>query len=266
MFVALPGIGQQLGLSASMLPWIVSAYALAFGGFLLLGGRLVDLHGRRRGILQGLALYGVGSAVAAVAFDPSLVLAGRAVQGLGGALLTPAVLATIGVSFAEGPARYRALGVWSAAGAVGLALGAGLGGVLMAVFDWRSVFAINLPLVAVAVAGVLLTVREGRAERGPGRLDVLGAVLSTAGVVGVVLALSEGARLGWTHPVTLVAGAAGAVALAVFVLHEHRTRDGIVDLALLRRGSLPVGLVAMLLFMLSCSAWPSPHSAPPPSR
>lgn len=249
VLVAMPDMKGAIGFSASGLPWVMSAYALAFGGALLFAGRITDVFGRRRGMLVGLSLYGAGSLFAAVASGPSLVLLGRVAQGLGGALLTPAVLATIFVSFAEGPARFRALAVWSGAGGVGLAAGAALGGVLTSVFGWRAVFLVNLPLVLVALAAALTAMppeERGQVRR---RLDAPGAFLATLGSVAVVFALAEGPVRGWISAQVSVAAAIGVVALAAFAAAERRTAEPLLPLALLRVRTLSVALVAMLLFL-----------------
>jgi MFS family permease len=251
VLVALPRMKDSLGFSTAGLQWVVSAYALAFGGTLLFCGRFTDLFGRRRGIVAGLALYGVGTLAAAAAFEPALVLAGRVAQGLGGALLTPAVLAMINISFEDGPARFRALSVWSGAGAVGLAAGSALGGVLTSAFGWRAVFGVNVPLVALALAGILVAAPpdDRSARRRP--LDVPGAVLATVTSVAVVLALAEGSARGWTSTVVLVSGAIGLIGLALFVAVEHRAPAALLPLGLLRGRALSVGVTVMALFLAS---------------
>jgi MFS family permease len=137
VYVALPDIGRELGFSTQSLQWVVSAYLVGLGGFLLLGGRAVDRFGQRRLFMLGLALYGVASLGGGLAVDPGMLIGARAVQGLGGALLTPATLALLSTIFAEGPERHRAMGVWGAAGGSGLAAGALLGGVLTSDLGWE---------------------------------------------------------------------------------------------------------------------------------
>lgn len=248
VLVALPDLGSELGFSEAALQWVVSAYALAFGGLLLFGGRLGDVFGRRRFILLGLAVFAGGSLAAAAAPDAALLLTGRALQGVGGALLSPAVLATIAVSFEEGAARFRALSIWSSAGAVGLALGSSLGGVLMAFFNWRAVFLLFVPL---AVIGLLVAWRavpreDQLAERRS--MDVPGGAFAAIGVAGLVFALAELPNRGLDASV--VTGAvAGVALLAAFLFREHRAANPLLQLSLFRRRMLTGALIAMVLFM-----------------
>ncbi|MCT5935603.1 MFS transporter, partial [Pseudomonas aeruginosa] len=150
VFVALPEISRALDFSAQRLQWVVSAYTVAFGGFLLLGGRATDLLGRRRMYVLGQSLYALASLAGGLAQSELPLILARAVQGLGGALLFPATLALIGNHFAEGPARNRALAIWSIASAFGLALGSALGGALTELFGWASIFLVNVPLAGAA--------------------------------------------------------------------------------------------------------------------
>lgn len=171
VYVALPDIGHELGFSVSSLQWVVSAYAVAFGGLLLLGGRACDRVGPRRIFTLGLLTYGVASLAGGLATSPGLLVAARAGQGLGGALLFPATLTLISVSFAEGRARHRAFAVWGTAGGSGMILGSLLGGVLTDWYGWAAVFFVNVPLAAIAVLLVrpLLTAIHpalGRARSG----------------------------------------------------------------------------------------------------
>ncbi|MBF4635763.1 MFS transporter [Agreia pratensis] len=251
VLVALPQIGSEFGIDGTGLQWIVSAYALAFGGLLLLSGRLADVVGRRRMMMIGFGLYGLGSIAAAVTPFYGVILAGRVVQGIGGAFLSPAVLATIAVSFPEGPARFKALSIWSAAGAAGLAGGSALGGVLIAAFDWRSVFAINVPLVIVAAALVLRGVPADATTGARHRIDIFGAATSALGITAIVYALGEGPTAGWTSPNVLTTAAIGAVLLVVFIVIEKRSTSPLLPLSLLRNRSLAVGLIVMILFIAS---------------
>lgn len=247
VLVALPSLGIELGMPSGALQWVVSAYALAFGGLLLLGGRVADVLGRRKGIVIGLIAFGVGSALAAGAIDPAMVLGGRVLQGAGGAFLTPAVLATIAVAFPEGPARYRALSVWAGAGAVGLALGSALGGALMAVFDWRSVFVLLVPLAAIATVGVLLSApADPKTRRRP--LDIAGGASSALGIAGIVYALAEWPQAGWSTAVA-ISSLGGLALLGFFFFWERRSPSPLLDFSLLRHRTLTGGVFAMILFM-----------------
>ena len=165
--VALPSIARSLHYSAQTLQAVISAYAVASAGFLLLGGRAADLLGRRRVFISGLAMYAAGSLAGGLATAPTPQLAARVVQGIGGALVFPATLSLVNVTFAEGPKRNRALAIWGGAGAAGLVVGVLLGGVLTQAFGWEAVFFVNVPLVAVAGAlAFVLIPADGRRERG----------------------------------------------------------------------------------------------------
>src|SRR6201991_447245 len=198
--VALPEIGRGLGYSTQTLQVVISAYAVASGGFLLLGGRASDLLGRRRVLVAGLALYAAGSLLGGLASTPELLLVARAIQGLGGALVFPATLALINTTFAEGPQRNRAVAVWGGTGAAGLVVGVLLGGVLTQAFGWESVFFVNVPLAGIALllAFALIPADRGR-EAGP-RFDLPGALTAALGITLLVFALVQGPALGWTSP------------------------------------------------------------------
>ncbi|RJU01103.1 MFS transporter [Arthrobacter frigidicola] len=247
VLVALPAMGEDLGMPETALQWVASSYALAFGGLLLLGGRLGDVFGRRRLILLGLALFAAGSLAAALAVNPVLLLSGRVLQGIGGALLSPAVVATIAVSFEEGPARFRALAIWASAGAVGLALGSALGGILMAFFTWRATFLLLVPLALIGLVGAWRAApyEDFRAARRS--VDLLGGTFAALGVAGIVFALAELPNRG-ADVTVLGAGVAGAVLLAAFLFRQRAVRNPLLQLSLFRSRTLTGGLVAMVLF------------------
>ncbi|TDD93444.1 MFS transporter [Actinomadura rubrisoli] len=249
VYVALPDIGGDLGFSEQNLQWVISAYAVAYGGLLLLGGRASDLFGRRRMFVFGLALYGLSSLAGGLATHPGLLLAARAVQGIGGAFLFPATLSLVSTTFAEGRERNRAMAVWATAGAGGMVLGSLLGGVLTQAFGWAAVFYVNVPL---ALAGILaafpLIAPDG--PRGTGRsFDLPGALTATAGTTLIVFALVQGPESGWNAPPVAVAVAAGAVLLAAFVLIERRGSDPLMPLRLFRNRHLSAGIATTFLFM-----------------
>ncbi|MFJ9863175.1 MFS transporter [Streptomyces sp. NPDC101165] len=232
--VALPAIRTALGFAPLGLSWVVHAYALALGGFLLLGGRAGDLYGRRRLFVLGLAVFGLCSLAGGLAQAPWQLIAARAGQGLGAAAAAPAALAMLTTTFTEGPQRVRALGVWSGVNAVGGALGVLAGGLLTEYAGWRWVMLINLPIVAVALALVLAGVpAEARAVRRE-RLDALGAVLATGGVGVLVLGVIRTDTQGWDSPATWGMLVAAAALLAAFVLTESRTPTPLLRLGLLR--------------------------------
>ncbi|RJL27091.1 MFS transporter [Bailinhaonella thermotolerans] len=248
VYVALPAIGRELGFTPQTLQWVVSAYAVAFGGFLLLGGRAADILGRRRVFALALALYGVASLAGGLAASPGPMVAARAVQGLGGALLLPATLSLINTMFAEGPARSRALAVWGGAGGAGLALGSLLGGVLTSAFGWASVFFVNVPLaLAAVVAAFALLPADARAARG--RFDLPGALTATLGSTSLVFALVQGPEAGWASG--LIAGAflAGIAFLGLFVLVEARSAEPLMPLALFANRSLTAAMAITFIFM-----------------
>ncbi|WP_412075204.1 MFS transporter [Streptomyces xanthophaeus] len=247
--VALPDIAHDLGYSARTLQSVISAYAVASAGFLLFGGRAADLVGRRRVLAAGLGLYAGAALVGGLATGPAMLLVARAVQGLGGALVFPTTLALINITFAEGRARNRALGIWGGAGAAGLVIGVLLGGVLTHAFGWEAVFFVNvvLALPALLLAFVLIP-KDRQRDRGR-RFDLPGALSVTLGVTSIVFALVQGPALGWLSPGILVSAAAGLLLLAVFALVERRSSDPLVPPRLLANRSLITSLVIAFMFM-----------------
>jgi EmrB/QacA subfamily drug resistance transporter len=247
VYVAVPDIGRELGFAAHNLQWVISGYAVAFGGFLLLGGRMSDLLGRRRMFTVGLLLYGAASLAGGFATEPGLLVSARANQGFGGALLAPATLSLIGTLFAEGRERNRAYSIWGAAGGSGMALGSLLGGVLTQSFGWASIFFVNVPLAALGVVAALVLLPADRADRGRRRFDVPGAVSATAGITSIVFALVQGPAAGWDG-VSVAAIVAGVVLLTAFVVIEVRSQDPLMPLELLRVRNLRNGVTVILLF------------------
>jgi EmrB/QacA subfamily drug resistance transporter len=218
--VALPSIKDALGFSTNGLQWVLNAYTLTFAGFLLLGGRATDLFGRRRMFYAGTLLFSGASLLCAIAPSASLLLAARAVQGIGGAIISPATLAIIATSFDEGPARNRALGVWGAVGAIGATSGVLLGGILTEAFGWPAIFVINVP---IGVAIVLFSARlipEGRSETENRHFDLPGAVMVTLGMTALTYGIVTTDRLGWGSLGVLAPVAAGVLLLLTFGLYE----------------------------------------------
>ena len=246
--VALPEIGRELGYSAQTLQSVISAYAVASAGFLLLGGRAADLLGRRRVFVAGLALYAGASLGGGLAREPEVLLVARAVQGLGGALVFPATLSLVNTTFAEGRERNRAVAVWGGAGAAGLVIGVLLGGVLTQALGWEAVFFVNVPLAALAIllAFVLIPADAGRAR--DRRFDLPGALTASAGITLLVFALVEGPQLGWDSPAIVAAAAASILALAAFALVERRSRDPLVPPRLLANRNLATAVAIAFLF------------------
>ena len=244
--VALPAMREALGFSAVGLQWVVSAYTLAFAGFLLLGGRAADLFGRRRMFLVGLALFGAASLVGGLADSPGLVLAARAAQGLGGAVLSPATLTILTTTFAEGAARSRALGAWAAIGGVGGAVGGIAGGVLVHFLSWRWIFLVNVPVVLLTAALAVLAITETRAENRP-RLDTGGALLVTGGLVSFVHGVVSSETAGWGSPLTWGSFVLAVVLLAGFGLLETRISSPLVPLGIFRVRTVSVANATMAL-------------------
>jgi EmrB/QacA subfamily drug resistance transporter len=249
VYVALPDVGRELGFTAQSLQWVVSAYAVGFGGFLLFGGRIVDRFGARRTFVLGLAIFGLSCLAGGFASSPEVLVAARGVQGLGAALLTPATLTLINTSFSEGTERTRALSVWGACGSGGLAAGALLGGVLTNAWGWQWVLFLLVPLAlgAALAARPMLAPDAGRAT-GHGGFDVLGAILATAGSSLLVLGLVSGPEAGWDSPRGIGALAVGLVLLVVFVLVERRVDDPLVPLRLFGNRSLVTAILVILVF------------------
>jgi EmrB/QacA subfamily drug resistance transporter len=250
--VALPAVGTDLALDRATLTWVVTAYTLCFGGLMLLGGRLADLLGRRRTFLAGLAVFTVASAGAGLAADGSALVAARALQGVGAALLSPAALSIIITTF-HGPERRRALGVWAGIGGTGAAVGVLLGGLLVAGPGWAWVFFINVPVgVAVAVAApvtVAMSPRHAAGGAGAPRADAVdlpGALAVTVGTGLVIYGLVRAGDTGWGAAGTLLPLAAGLALLAIFVAIERRVPAPLVDLSMLAARPVVAGYGVML--------------------
>jgi len=228
--VALPTIAHGLHFTASSLSWVLNAYTLTFGGLLLLGGRAGDILGRRRVFMAGLALFTAASLAGGLATTAGWLLAARAVQGVGGAIATPAVLAMITAGFAEGRERARALGIYTAVVMGGGSLGLVLGGVITEWVSWRWVLFVNVPIGIVVLLTAPLFLPE--TERRPGHFDLAGALTSTAGMVSLVYGIIRAASDGWGDRVALGAFAAAAVLLAAFLVRESRAAQPITPLRL----------------------------------
>ncbi|GLY32333.1 MFS transporter [Kineosporia sp. NBRC 101731] len=249
VYVALPRIGSDLDFSPATLQWVISAYAVAFGGFLLLGGRASDLLGKRRMFVAGLATYAVSSLIGAVAFEPWLLLAGRALQGVGGALLFPATLALIFGTFAEGRERNLALSVWAATGASGMVVGSLLGGLLVEWFGWSAVFSVNVPLAAGALIAAFGLIDPDTPQERRRTFDAPGALTATAGVTLVIVTLVQGPVSGWTSPVVLGSLVAGVLLLVAFTVIEQRSPEPLLPFRLFHNRNLGTGVSVTFLFM-----------------
>src|SRR5215218_5945905 len=236
--VALPAIRSGLGFAIADLQWVLTAYTLVFAGFLVLAGRLADLHGGRRVFMGGLALFSVASLACGLSGSPAALVVARAVQGLGAAAIAPAALATIAATVPDGPARRRALGWWTAAAAGGGAAGWVLGGVLTEQLGWPWVFLVNVPVGAAAIALAPAIVPETRADGASRGLDARGAVAVTAALALLVLGLTRAETDGLGSPLVLGGVAGGLALLAVFARIEARAPDPLLPGALLRADGL----------------------------
>lgn len=249
VYVALPDLGVALGFTARSVQWVVSTYAIGLGGVLLLGGRLVDRLGPRRIFMLGLALYGLASLAGGLATEAGVLVAARAVQGVGGALLTPATLALIYQGFAEGAERNRALGAWGMAGSAGLAAGSLLGGVLTNYLGWEWVFFVNVPLaLGAALAAPRLLPADPPGAARHRRFDLPGALLATVGSTLLVFGLATGPERGRGMAGGAGTLAAGVALLVLLILVEARTRDPLIPPRLLRKRSLATTMAVIAVF------------------
>jgi EmrB/QacA subfamily drug resistance transporter len=266
--VALPSIERELHMAADAVQWIVTGYAISFGGLLILGGRAADLFGRRRMFVAGLVAFSLASLAGGLARDPALLIAARVMQGAGAAIVAPAALSLITTGFPEGAERTRAIGLYGAVSSVGFVSGQVLGGVLVQFTSWRAVFLVNVPvgLIAAALSPAILGAAKSAAKsaaktaaktaaaktaargRGLRRLDVRGALLITSAVTLLVFAVSQGVVLGWTSPLVIAAIVVAAVAAAGFVKAESRHPEPLIRPSLLHRRGLRDG--STLAFLL----------------
>jgi EmrB/QacA subfamily drug resistance transporter len=267
--VALPSIERELHMPSAAVQWVVTGYAISFGGLLILGGRAADLFGRRRMFVAGLIAFSLASLAGGLAKDPMLLIAARVVQGAGAAVVAPAALSLITTGFPEGPERTRAIGLYGSVASVGFVSGQVLGGVLVQFTSWRAVFLVNVPvgLIAAALAPAILgavkstskstsksatknSVRNRPARFDLRRLDLRGALLITVAVTLVVFAVSQGVVLGWTSPLVIAAAVTAVLAAAGFVKAESRHPEPLIRLSLLHRQGLREGTTLTFLLGL----------------
>jgi EmrB/QacA subfamily drug resistance transporter len=245
--VALPSIQADLGISESSLQWIVNAYALLFGGFLLLGGRAGDLIGRKRVFLAGLVLFTSASFLCGIATGETMLIVSRGLQGLGAALVSPAALSIVTTTFAEGAERTKALGVWAAIAVGGGAVGLVLGGFLVETLSWPWIFFVNVPVGIAAFVLSLRLVPESKDEHAHKGFDLAGATTVTAGLVALVYGIVRSAEAGWGSAEVLGFLALSAVLLVAFVLVERRSAEPLVRLSIFSVRTVRGANVAMLI-------------------
>ena len=245
--VALPTIKTDLGFSQASLQWVISAYAIFFGGALLLGGRLGDLLGRRRLFIAGLALFGASSLLCGFAWSEASLITFRALQGLGGALLAPAALALLMTIFAEGRDRNRALGIYGAAAGSGAAAGVLLGGVLTSYLSWPWIFIINVPVALAAIALTPVLLRESRAGLEHRHFDLAGAATITGGLMLLVYALTRATTDGWGTATTISLLAGSAALVIAFIVIELRSKAPLLPMRIFRSRTLTAANVTMMI-------------------
>jgi EmrB/QacA subfamily drug resistance transporter len=244
--IALPSIQVDLGFSQESLQWVLSAYALVFGGFLLLGGRLADILGRRAVFIAGLVVFSVGSLLCGLAWSDEALIASRALQGLGAATITPSALSILTTTFTEGRERNIALGAWGAVGGFGAAAGVLLGGILTDLLSWEWIFFVNLPVGLVGLGLAPLLLPESRDAYGQ-RHDFPGAALVTSGLVLLVLGITQGRQWEWLSARTIGVFAASALLLIAFALWEQRRRDPLVPFSIFKVQTLTAANVVGLI-------------------
>jgi EmrB/QacA subfamily drug resistance transporter len=246
--VAIPTIQRSLHLSVSGLEWVVSSYLLTLAGLLLVGGRLADVHGRRRVFLAGLVVFTLSSLAAGLAGSGGVLIASRAVQGIGAALLMPATLAVIMAAFTDIRERSMAIGIWAAASALALAAGPALGGLISQHLHWGWIFLINVPVGVITFAIAIVYVSESREDSVVRRLDLPGLVTSALSLFALTYALIEGNVSGWTAPPILGSFAVAAASAAAFGVIEARTAHPMVDLSMFRRREFSGGTGTMMIW------------------
>jgi EmrB/QacA subfamily drug resistance transporter len=251
--VALPSIGKALSFSRDNLQWVITAYSITFGGFLLLGGRAADLLGRRRMFLAGVVLFTVASFLCGLAWSEGVLVGARALQGLGAALISPAALSIIMTTFDEGPERNKALGIWGAIGGGGAAVGVLLGGVLTKYLGWEWIFFVNVPVGVIAFALAPRFVRESKVER-ESSPDIAGAITVTAGLALLVYAVSKAPDHGWASGWTLLRLAIAAALLVAFLGVESRVKDPLMPFGIFRVRTLAGANVAGFLLGIALFA------------
>jgi len=256
VFVALPEIGQGLGFSEHSLQWVVSAYTVFCGGFLLLGGRAADLLGQKRMFIFALILYALSSLFGGLAWNPLVIIIARAIQGIGAAFLFPSTLSLINRLFEEGPRRNRALAVWGGFGASGLTVGSILGGVLTNAFGWQAVFLVNVPLAGIVAIAALFVIPRDERRLQKRHFDMPGAAAVTAGATLLVYVLVQGPEIGWVSRNIIISAICSLLLLSIFALIEARSKAPLMSFRLFRNRSLVASVVITFIYMGSFGALP----------
>jgi EmrB/QacA subfamily drug resistance transporter len=251
IFVAMPSLGSELGFSANHLQWVVSAYSLAFGGFLLIGGRLSDLVGRRRMFIIAMGLFGLGSLFGGLSESQLMLITSRGLQGLGAAMLSPATLSLIMSNFNEGPERNRAMGVWASMGGVGMSLGLLLGGILTSYVGWEATFIVNVPIAIIVILLAPMVLTESKTSSATKGYDVAGTISVTLGLLLVVYYLIQSPVEGWFSKSTLPYVLIGSTLLIAFIAIEKRTREPLISFHIFRNRNLKGATLTAFLFSAS---------------
>lgn len=250
IYVALPRIARDLSLTPALAQWVISAYAVLFAGFLMVGGRLADRVGAKRLFIGAIALFGFTSTIGGAAQDGAILLAARGVQGFSAALLQPAILRLIGTTFPAGPSRSRALAVWGSVGASGLAVGVILGGLLTTV-SWRLTFFVNVPLTLLCVLGATTWFGHARDRNHLSYIPVRASILGTSAVLALVVGLTLSTDQGWDATPTRISLSLALLLVLGFILNEHTSQSVLIERVLRRTRSLGIGLAATALYMAS---------------
>ncbi|WP_340611156.1 MFS transporter [Xenorhabdus bharatensis] len=256
VFVALPEIGKGLGFSGQTLQWVVSAYTVFCGGFMLFGGRAADLLGQRRMFIGALWLYAISSLIGGMAWRPEVIITARAVQGIGGAFLFPATLSLINRLFREGLERNRALAAWGGAGASGLTLGSLTGGLLTNYLGWSSVFYVNVLLAGIAIIAAFIVIPADPIRHEKRSFDLPGALTITAASTLLVFSLVQGPEYGWEVPVIKYALFLSLISFMMFIIIESKSRDPLMPLRLFYNKNLVAGVTVTFIYMGTFGALP----------
>lgn len=256
VFVALPEIGSGLDFGGQTLQWVVSAYTVFMGGFMLLGGRAADVLGQKRVFITALWVYAISSLLGGLAWSPEVLIAARVLQGIGGAMLFPSTLSLVNRLYAEGAPRNRALAVWGGAGASGLTIGSLAGGVLTDAFGWPAVFFVNVPLAGIVALAAWRLIPRDPPATAKRRFDLPGGLTVTAAATLIVFTLVQGPEAGWSSPSILATALLAAAFFVVFLLIERRTPDPLIPFRLFRNRFTVGGAVTTFLYMGSFGALP----------